>query len=94
VRWRTDTLAQAAHRELPISTLKTAGKRKNMSPPIKANSDLNGSPPDKPGHSTPVEAHVKPAKTGVGFHLANHSVLKQSNMPRALHGKKSIQGKK
>jgi len=65
-----------------------------MSLHIKPNLNLNGFPPDKAGRSTPVEAHVKPAKTGVGFHLANHSVLKQSNMPRALHGKKSIQGKK
>lgn len=65
-----------------------------MSPPIKPNLDLNGSTPVKSGHITPEVAHVKPAKTGVGFHLANHAVLKQSNMPRALHGKKIIQGKK
>ncbi|HQS03943.1 MAG: hypothetical protein B7Y07_05895 [Halothiobacillus sp. 24-54-40] len=65
-----------------------------MSQPIKPNLDLNGAQRAKSGRSTPEEVHVKPAKAGVGFQPANHSVLKQSNMPRALHGKKFIQGKK
>jgi hypothetical protein len=64
-----------------------------MLQPIKPNSEINGAIPVKSGHST-NEVRVKPTKASVGFQLANHSVLKQSNMPRALCGKKFIQGKK